>query len=108
MASSSPQVRVGVAAFILKSPRESPENPHFIIGKRRGAHGAGTYALLAGHLEFGETPEQCAARDVMEETGLKVSNLQFLTATNDYMPADGKHFITLYMVCSLDNNDVEP
>lgn len=108
MASSSLQVRVGVGAFILKSSRENPENPHFLFGKRRNAHGAGTYALPGGHLEFGETPEQCAAREVMEETGLKVSNVQFLTATNDYMPAEGKHYITLFTVCSRDNNDDEP
>lgn len=108
MTSPSLQVRVGVGAFILKSSRESPENPHFLIGKRRNAHGAGTYGLPGGHLEFGETPEQCAAREVMEETGLKVSDVQFLTATNDYMPAEGKHYITLFVVCSRDNNDDEP
>lgn len=108
MASSSPNVRVGVAAFILKSLQETIDNPHFLIGKRLNAHGAGTYALPGGHLEFGETLEQCAIREVMEETGLKVSNMRFLTATNDYMPADGKHYVTLYMVCSRDNNDNEP
>ncbi|MCJ1349236.1 hypothetical protein MMC31_007472 [Peltigera leucophlebia] len=108
MASSSPQVRVGVGAFVLKSAQESPENPYFLIGKRQNAHGAGTYALPGGHLEFGETPEQCAAREVIEETGLKVSNVRFLTATNDYMPAEGKHYISLYMVCTRDSNDVEP
>lgn len=108
MASSSSRVRVGIGVFILKSSRESSENPRFLIGKRLNAHGAGTYALPGGHLEFGETPEQCAARELMEETGLKVSNVQFLTATNDYMPAEGKHYITLFMVCSRDNNDDEP
>ncbi|MCJ1348975.1 hypothetical protein MMC31_007208, partial [Peltigera leucophlebia] len=107
-ASSSLQVRVGVGTFILKSLRESPENPYFLIGKRRNAHGAGTYALPGGHLEFGETPEQCAAREVMEETGLKVSNVQLLTATNYYILAEGKHYITLFMFCLRDNNDDEP
>ena len=108
MAFSSSQVRVAVAGFILKSSRENPETPHFIIGKRQNAHGAGTYALPAVHLEFGETPEHCAARGVMEETGLKISNLRFLTATNDYMPTEGKHYITLYVVCSRDDENDEP
>lgn len=50
-------------------------------------------------MEFGETPEECAEREVMEETGLKVSAVRFLTATNDYMPAENKHYITMFMVC---------
>jgi 8-oxo-dGTP diphosphatase len=108
MASVPPKVCVGVGAFILKSSHESLENPHFIIGKRINAHGAGTYALPGGHLEFGETPEQCAAREVKEETGLNVTNVRFLTATNDIMQADGKHYITLFMVCARENDSDLP
>ncbi|KAF2834419.1 hypothetical protein M501DRAFT_944167 [Patellaria atrata CBS 101060] len=100
-------VRVGVGAFVLASPHENPRNPRFIIGKRINAHGAGTYALPGGHLEFGEDPETCAARELLEETGLVVKNVRFLTATNDYMPADDKHYITLFMVCERENDDSE-
>ncbi|KAH7314226.1 NUDIX hydrolase domain-like protein [Rhexocercosporidium sp. MPI-PUGE-AT-0058] len=93
-----PQVRVGVGVFILQTTSESASNPFFLIGKRIGSHGSGTYALPGGHLEFGETPEQCATREVLEETGLKVSNIRFLTATNDVMEKDGKHYVTLFVV----------
>ena len=44
---------------------------------RLGSHGAGTYALPGGHLEMGESWEACAAREVLEETGLEVSGLRF-------------------------------
>lgn len=104
MTSGPPNVRVGVGAFVLKSSQESPQNPRFLIGKRINSHGSGTYALPGGHLEFGETPEECAGRELLEETGLKASNFRFLTATNDVMPADGKHYITLFMVCVRDND----
>jgi 8-oxo-dGTP diphosphatase len=97
-----------VGAFILASSHESADNPRFLMGKRKNAHGAGTYALPGGHLEFGETPEECAARESMEETGLKVSHVRFLTATNDYMPAENKHYITLFMVCVRDSDSDEP
>lgn len=107
MASTPPQVRVGVGVFILSSSHESPSNPRFLIGKRKGSHGSGTYALPGGHLEYGETPEECAAREVLEETGLKVTNTQFLTATNDVMEADRKHYITLFVVCVRDDDDAE-
>ena len=35
------------------------------------------YALIAGFAEFGETIEQTVAREVMEEVGLKVTNIRF-------------------------------
>ena len=97
--SNTPQVRVGVGVFILESARKDHENPRFIIGKRINAHGAGSWALPGGHLHFGETPESCTAREVMEETGLKVKDVQFLTATNDFMPKEDRHYVTLFMVC---------
>ncbi|KAJ5893227.1 NUDIX hydrolase domain-like protein [Penicillium taxi] len=103
-----PKVRVGVGAFILQSNNEPQVNPHFLVGKRINAHGSGTYALPGGHLEFGETPEQCATRELSEETGLAVTNVRFLTATNDYMPADNKHYITMFMVCERVDEATEP
>ncbi|KAI4122747.1 MAG: hypothetical protein LQ338_005640 [Usnochroma carphineum] len=104
MSSEAPKVRVGIGAFIL----ESPDNHRFLIGKRLNAHGAGTWALPGGHLEFGETPETCAAREILEETGLKVTNVRFLTATNDYMPMDNKHYITLFTVCVREKDRDQP
>jgi 8-oxo-dGTP diphosphatase len=94
------QVRVGVGAFILSSSSaQNPQNPTFLIGKRLGSHGAGTYALPGGHLEFGESPEECASREIMEETGLEVKNVRFLTATNDILEQDKKHYVTMFVVC---------
>lgn len=94
------QVRVGVGAFILSSSSsQNPQNPTFLIGKRLGSHGAGTYALPGGHLEFGESPEECAAREILEETGLEVKNVRFLTATNDVLREDQKHYVTMFVVC---------
>ncbi|CZT06329.1 related to ADP-ribose pyrophosphatase [Rhynchosporium agropyri] len=93
-----PQVRVGVGVFILKSTHESPANPSFLIGKRINSHGHGTFALPGGHLEFGESLEGCAAREVLEETGLVISHVKFLTATNDIMGSEGKHYVTMFVV----------
>ena len=77
MASFSPQVRVGVGCFVI-----STQHPDCILfGERKGSHGAGKLALPGGHLEMGETWEQCAQREVQEETNLEVEDIRFVYVT---------------------------
>lgn len=85
-------VRVGVAAIIRREGR-------LLMGKRKGAHGASSWAFPGGHLEWHETVAQCAARELQEETGLVIYPTSFkqLTFTNDIFSVDDKHYITLYM-----------
>lgn len=70
---------------------------------------AGALQLPGGHLEVGESPEECAAREVEEETGLTIitDDIRFLTATNDVFEAEGKHYVTLFVGCRV-ADDVEP
>lgn len=63
--------------------------------------------MPGGHLEFGESFENCATREVLEETGLTVQNVRFLTATNDVMEDEGKHYVTIFMGAVVDG-DVQP
>ncbi|KAK4540454.1 hypothetical protein LTR36_009200 [Oleoguttula mirabilis] len=69
-----------------------------------------TYALPGGHLEHGETFEQCAAREVVEETGLGMHDIRFFTATNSVFKESGKHYVTIFMtaVADLDKGGSEP
>jgi 8-oxo-dGTP diphosphatase len=57
----------------------------------------GLWSTPGGHLNFGESPEVCAARETGEETGVSVTNLQFVAITNDVLTDVGKHYVTIWM-----------
>lgn len=86
------QVRVGVGVFVVKP------NGEFFVCKRQGSHGEGSWSIPGGHLEFGETWEDCARREVKEETNIDIaSKIEFVGATNDIFTHEDKHYITIYV-----------
>ena len=68
---------------------------------------AGTFQCPGGHLEHGESFAQTAAREVLEETGLVVGDIKFLTATNDVFP-EGKHYVTVFVTCVITGEEKVP
>lgn len=82
-------VRVGVGVIIVK-------NDTVLLGKRLNAHGQGTWAFPGGHLEMGESWQECALREVAEETGLSINTPHFAAITNDIFGPE-KHYITIFM-----------
>lgn len=85
--------KVGVGVIIVKDNT-------ILLGKRKNAHGNGTWAPPGGHLEFGESLEYCAAREVMEETGLTLTNLRRGPYTNDIFLEENKHYLTVFMIAN--------
>jgi 8-oxo-dGTP diphosphatase len=85
--------RVGVGVIVTRRGL-------VLLGQRQGAHGAGTWALPGGHLEFGETVEECARREVAEETGLELQGITLGPYTSTLFPAEGEHYITLFALGS--------
>src|SRR5438067_4863655 len=57
----------------------------------------GFWSTPAGHLDFGESPDICAAREVLEETGITVSHVEFVAITNDVLVDAGNHYLTVWM-----------
>ena len=84
------QVRVGVGILVRRDGK-------ILMGQRKGSHGHDTWSVPGGHLEFNETWEDCAKREVMEETGTQITNVRFLAATEDFFPEDNKHYTTIWM-----------
>ncbi|KAL1926145.1 hypothetical protein VTP01DRAFT_6010 [Rhizomucor pusillus] len=87
-------VRVGVGCFVTK---QTERGVKILIGKRKGSHGSGAWQLPGGHLEVNENFEECARREVLEETNLQLDQIDFITATNDIMESEGKHYVTIFM-----------
>ena len=83
--------RVGIGVFICKGSK-------ILLGKRKNSHGHGAWACPGGALEFGETFEDCAKREVLEETGIQVLNVRYYGVTNDVFTNEGKHFVTIFMM----------
>lgn len=78
--------------FLMKSPKW--ENQWIVPG---------------GHVEKGETIEECVKREVKEETGLKVDKVKFLTILEG-QPEDFErdtHFIFLNYTCETKDTEVQ-
>ncbi len=92
-------VRVGVAAIVRRGAL-------VLMGRRLSdSHGDGVWQFPGGHLDFGETPERCAVRETGEETGLAVRAVARGPWTNDLFAAEGKHYITLFVVCESEEGE---
>ncbi len=84
------RAKIGVGVMILKEGK-------VLLTKRKGSHGAGEYSFPGGHLEYMESFEECAIREVREECGLEIQNLRFsfLTNVKKYAP---KHYVHIGMI----------
>jgi 8-oxo-dGTP diphosphatase len=89
---------VGIGVLIMKDSK-------VLFGKRKGSHGAGTWSLPGGKLHFGESFEQCAVREVKEETGLDIVPGKIVSVSNDI--AYGMHWVTIGMSAEIKSGKVE-
>lgn len=46
---------------------------------------------------LGESFEECAAREIKEETGLDIDKIEFLTVTNNLFLEETKHYVAIYV-----------
>ncbi|HET7320494.1 MAG TPA: NUDIX domain-containing protein [Candidatus Saccharimonadales bacterium] len=81
---------VGLGVFIWKDGR-------FLMFRRLNAHGHDTWSIPGGHLEYGESWEEGAKREALEETGLVVDNIRPIAYTNDIFPEHHKHSVTVWV-----------
>ncbi len=92
--------KVGVGVIIC-------QNSRVLLGKRKNAHGEGSWAFPGGHLEFGESWEDCARRETMEEIGVDIDHVRLGSVTNDIFTHENKHYITIFMLADIASDKVE-
>lgn len=99
------RVGVGFGVILLK-------NGVVLLGRRHAdpskagseLHGEGTWTLPGGKLEFGETFEEGAKREVAEETGMRLGAVKVICVNNDRV--EDAHFVTIGMLA--DNFEGKP
>lgn len=93
------QTKVGIGVAVFK-------NGKILLGKRKGSHGQGEYASPGGHLDFGESFEECARRECLEEAGISIKNLQFMFVSNlRHYP--GKHYVHIQLKAEWESGEPE-
>lgn len=88
------RVGVGVGVMMLRGGK-------ILLGKRHSdpskadseLHGEGSWTMPGGKLEFGESFENGARREVKEETGMDLGETEVICVNNDRV--EDAHFITI-------------
>ena len=91
--------KVGLCIFVLNH-----EGDKVLIGKRIKEQ---LYGLPGGRLEYGETFEKCAVRELSEETNLKLSEerLSFLCSFNALDKAINFHWVQINYFVQINENE---
>lgn len=106
MSAKQENVLVGVGCFVTY--RDEQGILRFLIGERKGSHGANTLSLPGGHFEMFEEFADCAQREILEETNLTLpkEDIKMVTATNNIMREEGRHYVTIFMKCQINRNEI--
>ena len=97
MAKETIRPKVGVGVIFVRDET-------VFLAKRHGAHGEDTWASAGGHLENGETLEECGRREAMEELGVRVGDLRYLCVSN--IIAYDRHYVDIEFLGDI--GDQEP
>lgn len=86
------RAQVGVGCLVFQGAR-------LLMTRRRGVHGKGSWSPPGGGLAFGESFEECARREVREETGVEIAGAPaYVATTNDVFVEERRHYVTVWMI----------
>ena len=109
-AKSEERARACPACKLAVYPRISPavmalvRRPGEILLGRSPHFPPGMYSALAGFVEPGETLEQCLAREVEEEVGVRVSRIRYFAS----QPWPFPNSLMIAFVCDWESGEIRP
>lgn len=94
---------IPVARLIVQNDK----NEVLILRRSHSEHANGSWCLPGGKINYGETVEESAARELQEETSLNCHSLRFFFYQDSLPPRkDSMHCINLYFECTVSGNIV--
>lgn len=69
-----------------------------LLCKRLKAPEAGHWNIVGGKVDHGEISAEAARREAEEESGLKIGAVDFLCLSEEIIPADAQHWVSLIYV----------
>ena len=90
-------VGAGIGVMLLREGK-------ILLGKRNEdpekassqLNGAGTWTMPGGKLDFGESFEDAAKRETLEETGIRLYSVRVMALNNNMV--DAAHFVTVGLI----------
>ena len=96
---STKRVGVGFGVMMLKDGKVLLGQRHEDPDKADSElHGEGTWTMPGGKLEYGESFEEGARREVKEETGIELHEVEVIALNNDRN--EHAHFVTIGMLAT--------
>lgn len=84
-------IRIGVVGLLFNGKK-------ILLGQRKKELGKGQWELPGGHLEFGESLEECLRREFAEETGIEISVKKLVSVAPNKIY--GNHYIIFAFLVS--------
>jgi len=93
-----------LAPAVMALVHRRNEGQHELLLGRSPHFPAGMYSALAGFVEPGESLEQCLAREVLEEVGVRISNIRYFAS----QPWPFPHSLMIAFVCEWIDGEIAP
>lgn len=92
--------RIAVRAIIINDAGKA-----LILKRANTVYSQDFWNLPGGKVDYGETVEEALSKEILEETGLQISEFSFFTYL-DGLPEynGGPHFITLIFTCKINGS----
>lgn len=105
-----PIVRLAVSASLPRLTAKTiilKENKILMVKPKRG-YNAGQWALPGGFVGYGETPEEAALRETIEETGVPCKIIRFLGTESRLGRTTSYHWHTFFYQAQLEHENFHP